>query len=63
MHAKYAFEAENKENLELLKLSNSLKHTCNEKLEELDDCVKTNRSWCRRVIEKHCPTVIFFIFF
>ena len=36
MHAKYAFEAENKENLELLKLSNSLKHTCNEKLEELD---------------------------
>ena len=50
MHAKYAFEAENKENLELLKLSNSLKHTCNEKLEELDECVRTNRSWCRRVI-------------
>ena len=28
---KYAFEAENKENLELLKLSNSLKCTCKEK--------------------------------
>ena len=36
---KYAFEAENKENLELLKLSNSLKCTCKEK-QELDECLK-----------------------
>ena len=37
---KYAFEAENKENLELLKLSNSLKCGCIEKLEDLHECLK-----------------------
>ena len=37
---KYAFEAGNKENLELLKLSNSLKLACKEKQEELDECLK-----------------------
>ena len=33
---KYAFEMENKENLDLLKLSNTLKRTCKEKQEELN---------------------------
>ena len=37
---KYAFEAENEENLELLKLSNSLKHACKEKQKELVECLK-----------------------
>ena len=37
---KYAFEVENKGNLELLKLSNSLKHACKEKQEELDEFLK-----------------------
>ena len=37
---KYAFEAENKENLELLKLSNGLKHACKEKQKELVECLK-----------------------
>ena len=33
---KYTFEMENKENLDLLKLSNTLKRTCKEKQEELN---------------------------
>ena len=37
---KYAFETENKENLELLKLSNSLECACKKKQEELDECLK-----------------------
>ena len=37
---KYAFEVENNKNLELLKLSNSLKRTCKEKQEELNECLK-----------------------
>ena len=37
---KHAFEAENKENLELFKLSNSLKCGCVEKQEDLDECLK-----------------------
>ena len=40
---KYPFEAENNENLELLKLSNSLKRTCEEKQEELDECLKKQK--------------------
>ena len=40
---KYAFEAENKENLELLKLSNSLKRACKEKQEGLDECLKNKQ--------------------
>ena len=41
---KYAFEAENKENLELLKLSNSLKRACKEKQEELDECLRKKQN-------------------
>ena len=42
---KYAFQAENKKNFELLKLSdsllsNSLKRACEEKQEELDEFLK-----------------------
>ena len=62
MHAKYAFEAENKENLELLKLSNSLKHTCNEKLEELDECVKTNKLVSKSCLKALPYCDIFYIF-
>ena len=40
---KYAFEAENKENLEQLKLSNSLKRACKEKQEGLDECLKNKQ--------------------
>lgn len=36
---KYALEAESKENLELLKLSNSLKRAAKEKQEELEQCI------------------------
>ena len=41
---KYATEAENKENFELLKLSNSLKCACKEKQEALDECLKKKLS-------------------
>ena len=37
---KYSFEAEIKENLELLKLSNNLKRACKGKQKEHDDCPK-----------------------
>ena len=37
---KYAFEVENKENIELLKPCNILKHACKEKEEELDEYLK-----------------------
>ena len=39
---KYAFEAKDMENPELLELSNSLKHVFKEKQEELDECLKEN---------------------
>ena len=42
---KYAFEVENKENHELLKLSNILKHACKEKQEELDKCLKKKHTF------------------
>ena len=58
---KNAFEAENKENLELLKLSNSLKRACKEKQEELDECLKKKRKLLSKSnIKKHYSTVIFF---
>ena len=39
----YTFATKNKENLDLLKLSKSLKSACKEKQEELDECLKRNR--------------------
>ena len=58
---KNAFEAENKENLELLKLSNSLKRACKEKQEELDECLEKKRKLLSKSnIKKHYSTVIFF---
>ena len=58
---KNAFEAENKENLELLKLPNSLKRACKEKQEELDECLKKKRKLLSKSnIKKHYSTVIFF---